>query len=173
MVNALRRQLTLFVDEKDAENIEKVRHSFNIQQSKLIKSHVTLCKEDEIVNLEQIITHLTELQLKTISIDFDKVIRFEGGKGVLIPAKGNNNEFHKLRKFVLQGLNNKPRKHEPHITLMHPRNSTCTDAIFKRITREILPTRLEFKKISLIEQKEGGEWEILKDFDLEKKLKMF
>ena len=56
MTNNIRRQLTLFVEQKDAETIEKVRQEFNPKQFELIKSHVTLCREDEIQNLEQVIS---------------------------------------------------------------------------------------------------------------------
>ena len=55
MIVNIRRQLTLFVGEKDAITIEQIRQKFNPLQFKLIKSHVTLCREDEIENLEQVI----------------------------------------------------------------------------------------------------------------------
>ena len=77
-------------------------------------------------------------------------------KGLLLPAKTDNTEFQDLRRQILLGLNDNPRKQETHITLMHPRNSTCTDKIFGRIEKIILPTKLKFKRISLIEQKDGG-----------------
>ena len=48
----MRRQLTLFVKKEDAETIEQIRQAFNPRQFELIKSHVTLCREDEIQNLE-------------------------------------------------------------------------------------------------------------------------
>ena len=48
---------------------------------------------------------------------------------------------------------------------MHPRNSTCTDNIFGQIEKVGLPTKLKFKKISLIEQKDGGQWKILQEFE--------
>ncbi|MEO8763634.1 MAG: 2'-5' RNA ligase family protein [Ginsengibacter sp.] len=168
MTNTIRRQLTLFIEDKDAGNIEKVRQKFNIRQSELIKSHVTLCRDDEIENLEQVLTNLATLQLKGISICFGQVIRFADGKGVLIPAKGENKEFQNLRKLILQGLNGNPGQHEPHVTVMHPRNSTCTDIIFEQIAKVNLPTSLDFKKISLIEQEEGRKWEIRKEFDFVK-----
>ena len=167
MASKIRKQLTLFIDDKDAENIEKVRRQFNQRQSELIKSHVTFCREDEIENSEQVLNNLAALPLNRISINFGQAIRFSNGKGVLIPAKGDNHEFHNLRKLVLQRLNDNPRKHEPHITLLHPRNSTCTDFIFEQITKANLPGSLVFKKISLIEQEEGRPWRILEEFDLE------
>ena len=57
-------------------------------------------------------------------------------------------------------------KHEHHITLMHPRNSICTDEIFKNIQETDLPSSLTFDNISLIEQVDGGEWQTLKVYKL-------
>ncbi len=164
MTTNIRRQLTLFVQLKDSENIEQIRQEFNPIQSEIIKSHVTLGREDEIENLDEIITNLNRLTNKNISIEFGEVARFENGNGVLLPAKGDNVEFQELRKYILFGLKVNPGIHEPHITLMHPRNSTCTDTIFAQIKKINLPTKLEFKSISLIEQKDSGQWKLLQDF---------
>lgn len=166
VTNNIRRQLTLFVEPKDADKIENIRQQFNPGQSELIKSHVTLCREDEIENLEQVIVNLNRLAQIDISIDFGQVTRFDNGKGVLLPSKDDNIEFQNLRTLILFGLNDNPTKQEPHITLMHPRNSTCTDNIFGQIEKITLPTKLKFKRISLIEQKDGGQWKILQEFEL-------
>jgi 2'-5' RNA ligase len=165
----IRRQLTLFVDSKDAEIIEAVRQEFNPVQFRLIKSHVTLCREDEIENLEKVISNLYSLTQQEIVIEFGKAVRFDNGKGLLLPAITDNIGFQDLRRQVLIGLNDNPRKHEAHITLMHPGNSTCTDAIFHHIEKLSLPKQLSFKKISLIEQEDGGQWNILQEFEFRKK----
>ena len=165
MINIIRRQLTLFLNQKDAETIEQVRKEFNPRQFELIKSHVTLCREDEIQNLEHVITNLALLTQTEIIIEFGKVVRFDNGKGLLLPATTDNTKFQKLRKQVLGGLINNPGKQEPHITLMHPRNSTCTDKIFKQIEKVSFPTKLEFKRISLIEQENNGQWRVLQEFE--------
>ncbi len=165
MTNNIRRQLTLFVDPKDAETIEQVRQQFNPVQFELIKSHVTLCRENEIENLDQVISNLLVLSKTEIVIEFAKAARFENGKGVLLPANNDYREFQELRRKVLAGLTNNPRIQEPHITLMHPRNSTCTDRIFLQIEKRNLPTKLKFNKISLIEQQDGGQWKILNEYE--------
>ena len=165
----IRRQLTLFVDPKDAETIEQVRQEFNPRQFELIKSHVTLCREDEIQNLEQVISNLHSLTQEEIVIEFGKATRFDNDKGLLLPATTENVGFQELRRQVLIGLNNNLRKHEAHITLLHPRNSTCTDALFDQIERLSLPKRIKFKRISLIEQEDGGQWKILQEFELRKR----
>jgi hypothetical protein len=47
---------------------------------------------------------------------------------------------------------------------MHPRNSICTDKLFAEMQKIKFPVKLKFKKISLIEQKDGGQWNIVREF---------
>lgn len=161
-----RIQLTLFACEQEAEAIEKIRRKFNPAQYALIRSHVTLCREDELESIETAMQTLARLNHPCILIDFAPAKRFAEGKGLLIPARADNLQFQQLRAVVLQDINSHPRIHEPHITLIHPRNGTCTDAIFEQIKMISLPVKLLFKKIALIEQEEGGKWNILKTVDL-------
>ena len=157
---AVRRQLTLFIEN---EIIDQIRIKFNPIQQSLIAPHVTLCREDELEDLEKVIVNIKAIKTDNpIKIAFNEVIRFENGKGVLIPADEENNDFHNLRNVILIS----PRKHLPHITLMHPRNSTCSDSIFEEIKSYQLPTTLFFNKISLIEQKDGGKWKTLDEFTI-------
>ncbi len=164
-MNEIRKQLTLFI-EKSNENIEKIRAEFNPEQFDLIKAHVTLCREDEIEPIDKIIERIRSINLKKpIRIEFNGAERFAGGNGVLIPAKNENIEFRELRETIL-GQNKYLKEHFPHITLMHPRNSKCDDEKFEQILNRELPTVLEFEKISLIEQKNGGKWKILSEFKI-------
>lgn len=129
----------------------------------MISAHVTLCREDELVDLEMTIANIKSLQInKPIRIKFKEVERFENGEGALISACEDNIDINNLRNIILIS----PRKHLPHITLMYPRNSTCTDAIFEKIKSFNLPAILYFDKINLIEQKEGRKWKILDEFPL-------
>ena len=161
--------MTLFVSPNDSIAIEKIRQEFNPLQFEIIKAHVTLCREDEIERLEQVVSNLVRLtkKRKSISIDFDKVARFDNGKGLFLPATNDNSEFDDLRKQVLSGIIDNPRRQEAHITLMHPRNSTCTDEVFMQVEVMRLPTKLSFGTISLIEQKGGGKWQVLQEFSME------
>ncbi len=159
-----RIQLTLFVDEQASVTMERVRREFNPAQSALIKSHVTLCREDELTPLENVILNLQQRHFAAITIDFGSVIRFADGKGVLLPAIGNQDAFAALRTSILQGIVEKPRLQEPHITLMRPRNSTCTDDIFYQIQQHILPQQLTFRSICLIEQEPGKRWTVVAEF---------
>lgn len=165
-MNLKRIQLTLFVDEKDSAAIEQVRSTFNPAQYDLIKSHVTLCRENELTDMEKVTQNLLALNHDSIYIDFGSVARFSEGKGLLMPAIGANEHFHAVRKLILKGIIGEPGIQEPHITLMHPRNASCTDEIYKEIKKISLPNRLKFNKISLIEQINGSKWNVLKVFEL-------
>ncbi len=171
MIANFRRQLTLFIEKNDAEIIEQVRRKFNPKQYELIPSHVTLCREDEIEHIDQVKLNLLTQSLSEITIEFGKPIRFDHGNGLLLPATNDNTAFYALRRQVLAGLTDNPKKQEPHITLMHPRNSMCTDDIFEQIQKIHLPTKIEFKKVSLIEQNNGGEWLIVEEFELAPRIK--
>jgi 2'-5' RNA ligase len=158
--NQIRRQLTLFVQDASGV-IESIRKQFNPLQSLLISAHVTLCREDEIEHADKVFQNLKSLKLDfPLKIRFDPVERFDAHKGVWLPGSKDNKQFHELRKFTLEGVINAPRQHRPHLTLMHPRNSTCTDTIFDQIRLHTLPTELSFDEISLIEQRNGGQWTI-------------
>ncbi|MEP6948719.1 MAG: 2'-5' RNA ligase family protein [Ginsengibacter sp.] len=157
----IRRQLTLFVETKDAGDIENIRKKFNPVQYKLINCHVTLCREEEIENIAVVLENLHRLDTIKITILFGQATRFGNGLGVLLPALGDNEQFHQLRLKVLTGLGMTVRRHEPHITLMHPGNSICTDETFKTIQETNLPASLTFDNISFIEQVDGGQWQTL------------
>jgi 2'-5' RNA ligase len=161
-----RIQLTLFIPKNDAETIESVRKEYNPLQYELIKSHLTLCREDELVEIEKVILNLENLNQTCIDIHFGAVVRFDNGKGLMLSGMGNNEQFQNLRKLILEGIIEDARRHEPHITLMHPRNSTCTDDIFIEIKNNSFPNKISFNKISLIEQEIGMPWKIIKEFEL-------
>ncbi len=154
------------MDEHAASTIELVRQQFNPEQHALIGCHVTLCREDELEQMEKVLHNLEDLDQGSIILEFGHPIRFSAGDGVLLPAMGDDQHFQCLRASILKGLIAHPRKQEPHITLMHPRNSTCTDEIFTQIVKNIFPKQITFRKITLIEQELGKKWRTLKEFDL-------
>ncbi len=164
-----RTQLTLFVDQQLSAPIERIRLEFNPVQFALINSHVTLCRENELEDLERVMLNLKNLKQGCITIELGNPIRFLEGKGVMLPAIGDYAAFQKLRKNILHGLIENPRNSEPHITLLHPRNATCTDEIFEQIRQTDFPRSIDFCKISLIEQKLGKAWRVLEEFNLSPK----
>ncbi len=166
--DSYRKQLTLFINPLEATGIENIRAAFNPKQYELIPAHVTLCREDEIEPIEATIKRLQSISIqKPLCVEFKKAQRFADGKGVLLPSVENYQEFTALRKVVL-GQSELKKEQIPHLTLMHPRNATCTDAIFQKIQSSQLPVSLTFSKISLIEQKNGGKWRVLEEFEMVK-----
>jgi hypothetical protein len=165
-MSTIRKQLTLFISDQN-KMIEKVRATFNPVQHQLIAAHVTLCREDEIQPLATVLRNLQTIILnEPIRIDFEPIERFEHGKGLLMPAKTDNKAFHELRKMVLKDVIELPRIHLPHVTLIHPRNATCTDELFDQIKQYQFPTELYFNQISLIEQKNDGKWLVIEQFPI-------
>lgn len=112
--------------------------------------------------------NLSSLDVDPIRINFDRLIRFSEQSGVMIGSKNDNHQFHILRQTILKGCGVDISSTEPHITLMHPRNSTCTDEIFKKISQVNIPKSVIFKEISLIQQTDGSKWKILETFQMKK-----
>jgi hypothetical protein len=86
----------------------------------------------------------------------------------MIPEYGSSGQFYNLIKLVLDGTISIPENLLLYITLMHPRNSTCTDETFDQIKRINLPKKIEFTKVSLIEQKGHLKWNTLREILLDK-----
>ena len=161
-----RKQLTLFVSEFESKEIERIRKKFNIDQFKLIKAHITLCREDELMQFEKVMSNLKKLDFKSFFLNIGNPILFSNNDGIILPVIGNVETFISLRNEILNGVIEVPRDQKPHITIMHPRNSACTDQVFETISNLKFPTRLIFKKISLIEQTLDVPWSILEQYNL-------
>jgi 2'-5' RNA ligase len=156
-----RRQLTLFPLDNVIE-LEKIRQQYNPVQFALIAAHITLCREDELTALDKVMHNCRQLRwIHPLCVQLGRPERFEEGRGVLLPGGISNDDFQLLRKQVLSGIIDQPRFHQPHLTLLHPRNSRCTDAIFETISRQALPGELYFDEVCLIEQKNGAPWRLL------------
>lgn len=141
-----------------------MRCRYNLAQAALIAAHVTLCREDELQDLEHIQHNLRQLRWAApLRIQIDPMKRFAEGKGVMLPANAENLDFQALRVAI---LGTDARLHEAHITLLHPRNATCTDEIFAAMQVRNLPRELQFDQIHLISQVDGGIWEVLEVFPL-------
>ena len=62
-MNEIRKQLTLFLENSN-EIIEDLRAKYNHEQFNLISAHITLCREDEIEQIEKIIDRMKSIQFK-------------------------------------------------------------------------------------------------------------
>lgn len=166
MMKKIRRQLTLFADKADALEIEHIRSEYNPIQKALIDCHITLCREDEITHLDKVLVNLSALKFHQLICQLGKPKLFEDEKGIFIPVYDSESQFHELRTRILKNGIEAPRIQNPHITLLHPRNSVCSQDIFVDIVKRQLPAQLTFKTISLIEQKNDEKWKILRTFKL-------
>ncbi|MBL0133793.1 MAG: 2'-5' RNA ligase family protein [Chitinophagaceae bacterium] len=165
-MSTTRTQLTLFVSPAN-EAIEKIRANYNPVQYALIPAHVTLCREDEILEMDKVTENMRSIKMDSpLSIKFGKAERFNEGKGLWLPAIGNLDSFNNLRKTLLKGIIDSPRPALPHITLIHPRNGSCTDEIFNSLKNIQLPSSLIFDAISIIEQQNSDKWKVINEFKL-------
>ncbi len=151
---AVRRQASMFLS--DVPDIEQMRGKFNPAQAKLIPAHVTLCREDEIDDWSALERRINELLPIQVTLEFGCPIR--DGNLVWLPAVSGVEKFDELRNNLFNCQHISPRKQSPHITMVHPRNGICTDAIYDEIVSRIRPFTWTFREISLIEQTAGGPW---------------
>jgi hypothetical protein len=114
--------------------------------------------------LDYVLKQLSNVQFPVFEVFSAKPKRFYEGKGVFIPVIDPKDHLGKLRKLILPNS----KMIEPHITIMHPRNSTCTDEIFQEILRHPIPTNVTLTSISLIEQEIGKKWNVLQSFTMDK-----
>ncbi len=157
MSEAKRRQATLLL--RGNSDVDAVRREFNPIQAELIDSHVTLIREDDVSDWNELGKRIAGLDLSPITIRFGSPER--DGDLVLIRA-ADPESFDRLRAQLLDA----PRKHGAHVTLIHPRNGVCSDADFEIISSRIRPFEHTFDELSLIEQVNGGRWKVVDRFPL-------
>ena len=116
--------------------------------------------------LANVMHNLMNLTFSCITINFGNVARFFPDKGVLMPGVGENLAFYNLRKSVLNGNVEKNEKFAPHITLMHPRNSICSDMEFAQIQKFVLRNAIQFRKVSLMVREAIGKWQVIREFEI-------
>ncbi len=160
-----RIQLTLFVAPPAADILEPLRRTLDPVQSRLISAHVTLCREDELVDLstEEIGTRLKKAPHGQLTLTFGMAQVFSD-HGVLLPCVEGEVEFQALRKIVLgsQGT----RKHEPHLTLAHPRNPRAPGNIPAALLNVPSSLSVTFTTVSLISQQAREPWRVLAEYAL-------
>ena len=156
----VRRQATLFLSEVTA--IEEMRCRFNPAQAKLIGAHVTLCREDEVFNWQALHDRLFLCEPIHVTLEFGPPVK--DGNLVILPTIGRTDDFDELRYRLLSANGTPPRKHNPHVTIIHPRNGICSDSIFQEIAAKIPGLSVTFTCVSLIEQHNGGTWRPVSQF---------
>ena len=158
-----RKQLSMYVPQDAAREIEAVRSVVDPIQSSLIPAHVTLCREDELDDLAAVQARLRSAPFKPLTLRFGKPVAFSA-HGLLLECVEGEGRFRALRQYLL--ASSPVRDQKPHITLAHPRNPRSRgNSLSNALT---LPDVIEvtFASIYLIEQEAGKPWQLLDEYEL-------
>ncbi|HKO96591.1 MAG TPA: 2'-5' RNA ligase family protein [Pyrinomonadaceae bacterium] len=158
-----RKQLSMYIPPDAATDLEAVRRAVDPVQSGLIPAHVTLCREDELGELESIKTRLRTPPFKPLRLRFGRPVAFSG-HGLLLECVGGWEQFRALREYLL--ASSRIRDEKPHITLAHPRNPKARGNSLSNTSA--LPEVIEvtFPIICLIEQEGNKPWRLLETYQL-------
>ena len=158
-LKSTRRQVTLYVPSPENASLEFVRQQFNPVQFGLIASHVTLCRDEDNPDWVTLQSRAENMRRLEIELCFGEPIR--EGNLVYLPAVGNTEAFEELRALILDDSH--CRKQDPHITLVHPRNGTCSAKEFAEICSLVdAPLSITFRQLTFIEQNDGARWRDLR-----------
>jgi hypothetical protein len=159
-----RSQLSLYLPPSVSPQVEAVRQLLDPIQAGLIPAHVTLCREDELLNVEPITmkSKLAESE-GALTLAFGPPDRFYE-HGMLLPCVAGEPEFEALRRWVLGRAYG--RRQSPHITLAHPRNpkaSTNNPANAAALSGGLVVT---FTSVNHIQQSSSQPWQVLEQYTL-------
>lgn len=161
----IRRQASLYVPETDRNEIERVRELADPVQYKLIPAHVTLCRENEVLDWTRFCEKVSRLGSFDLSLEFGSPIELDNGC-LLLPCVKGKSRYNELRKLLLSSRGEEPRVSEPHITLRHPRNPTPNRSVGRLLQSLNNMPPIEFKSVNIIEQQGNTEWKILHEYFL-------
>jgi 2'-5' RNA ligase len=161
----VRRQLSLFVPEPWATQLEAMRAILDPVQHRLIPAHVTACRDEETRILHaHALDHTDQITGQgPITLTFGRAVPFDG-HGVLLPCIEGEESFSAFRAHLLEIQ--PARRQVPHITLAHPRNAKSKGnnlAFARKLPEQI---RITFQEACLIEQQQGENWRVLRRFQL-------
>jgi hypothetical protein len=160
-----RRQLSLFVPEPVAAALDAARAILDPIQCGLIPAHVTACRDEEMHALlgGELEGAIDAASLGPIMLVFGRAVLFDD-HGILLPCISGQEAFATFRARLLG--TSLPRREAPHITLAHPRNPKSMGNDLGVALK--LPAQIEivFPEASLIEQRNGDRWRVLRRFRL-------
>lgn len=158
-----RRQLSLYASGEDAAPIERVRQRVDPVQFALIPAHVTLCREEDLLDVNE--TQIDEriAGARRFALGFGTPEPFST-HGLLLPCIEGEDAFQALRARVLGGRSE--RHQSPHITLAHPRNPKAAGDSLQAASALGAGLRCRFDRLNLIEQIAGQAWQILRQWSL-------
>ena len=147
-----RRQLSLLLPEAQRSLVEPIRKRLDPIQHALIPAHVTLCRDDELPDLQRI----ERLEPFLITMQFGEPEELPDGCVLLRPSSGNE-QFQALRQLI---LGSSARAYGPHLTLLHPRNARGALFDLAEIGRELAGLVVTFSTVTLIEQHGSDPWQV-------------
>ena len=160
-----RRQLSLYVPVAASKAIEAVRVLVDPVQHRLIPAHVTLCREDELLDLHSVEDRLSTISFAPITLTFGPAEVFFD-HGILLPCVSGESAFRALRQTILGRSDIKDQP--PHMTLAHPRNPRAPGNSLTAALR-LLPgnVTLTFATVHRIEQPQAAQpWRVLATYPL-------
>lgn len=154
----------MYVPRDAAREIEAVRRVLDPVQTRLIPAHVTLCREDELVDLASVRARLRDVPFPPLALRFGRLVAFSG-HGILLECVGGADQFRALREYLLASTHVRDQK--PHITLAHPRNPMAEGNSLSNAS--VLPEVIDvtFPSIRLIEQEGDEPWRVLESYELQ------
>ena len=147
-----RRQLSLLLPEAQRSLVEPIRQRLDPVQHTLIPAHVTLCRDDELPDLQR----LERLEPFLITMQFGEPEELPDGCVLLRPSSGNE-QFQALRQLI---LGTTARAYGAHLTLLHPRNVRGTFPDLAEIGRDLAGLVVTFSTVRLIEQHGSDPWQV-------------
>ncbi len=173
----IRRQLSLFVPPPMGAQLDQCRAILDPVQANLIASHVTLCRDDELLEMTSIVERLHQVSRNAhqgvfpLSLSFGAARRGDG-HGIFLDCVDGEAAYQRLRQLLLlppsTPISAPPqvRRMAPRITLAHPRNP-WTEANLS-LDFSTLPQHfsIEFSRIAWIEQHPNCAWHVVQEFQL-------
>jgi hypothetical protein len=160
-----RIQLTLFVPDPAASDLEAVRRLVDPVQARLIRAHVTLCREDELEGLggAELEARVSAFESGALTLRFGPPESFHE-HGVLLPCVEGQEAFQALRRWILSSSTVRP--HAAHITLAHPRNPKAPGNTPMNAAPLERGLAITFPTVARIRQIGSAAWEQLSEHHL-------
>ena len=130
------------------------------RQHTLISAHVTLCRDEELVAWQIIEQRLASLGKFTVTMQFGEPQVLPDG-GVLMRATQGAGQYQHLRQII---LGSSAGSHDPHITLLHPRNAAGVAYNLAEMAPMLAGLRITFRTVALIEQHGVAPWSVRQEF---------
>jgi 2'-5' RNA ligase len=165
MPETSRIQLTLFVPDPAASELEAVRRLLDPVQARLIRAHVTLCREDELEGLgsAELEARVSAFESGALTLRFGPPEWFHE-HGVLLPCVEGQEAFQALRRWILSSSTVRP--HAAHITLAHPRNPKAAGNTAMNAAPLERGLAVTFPTVARIRQTGSAAWEQLSEHHL-------